>query len=131
MNTPLLIAECELRISQLKIAIARNTVPSDALETTMALHQIALTSLKQKQPPSPMEPGRFSFSLAVQSLSLTHDIPLNEVARRIGIPVRSIHGVMSHNKPSVSTCEKYAEALGVSIMEFFSAGHYTTLQACA
>lgn len=130
MNTPLLIAECELRMSQLKIAIARNDPSADFMETTLALHQIALTSLKQKQPPS-AEPGKFSFTLAVQNLSLTHNIPLNEVAKRMGIPVRSIHGVMAHDKPSISTCEKYAEALGVSIMDFFSAGHYTALRACA
>lgn len=49
----------------------------------------------------------------------------------MGIPARSVHGVLAHDKPSVSTCEKYAEALGVSIMEFFSAGHYTALRACA
>lgn len=130
MNTNLMIAECELRMSQLKIAIARKSPSADFMETTLALHHIALTSLKQKQPPS-AEPGKFSFSLAVQNLSLTHNIPLNEVARRMGIPVRSIHGVMAHDKPSISTCEKYAEALDVSIMDFFSAGHYTALRECA
>lgn len=131
MNNNLLIAECELRISQLKIAIARSTASPDFLETTMALHQIALATLKQKQPPSQTEPGRFSFSLAVQSLSLTHGVPINEVARRMGAPLRSIQGVIAHDKPSISTCEKYADALGVSIMEFFSAGHYTAMRECA
>lgn len=66
---------------------------------------------------------KFSLNLAVRKLCRKNCISIQQLAVKCGDKQRAIYQNINRDSPSIATCERYADALGVSLVELVSEGY--------
>lgn len=67
--------------------------------------------------------SRFCFDLAVRKLMRQRRMKQTELARALGVSRRTVSDTICRGHPTVTTCEKYAAVLGVTLPELISEGY--------
>jgi transcriptional regulator with XRE-family HTH domain len=67
--------------------------------------------------------SNFSFNLAVRKLMRRQKMKQTEMASMLGVTARTVSDTISRGQPTITTCEKYAAALGVTLTELISEGY--------
>ncbi|MDC7868836.1 hypothetical protein TH60_05840 [Pantoea ananatis] len=66
---------------------------------------------------------KFSLNLAVRKLCRKNGLSVHQLAVNCGDKQRAVYQNINRDSPSIATCEKYADALGVSLVELVRAGY--------
>lgn len=66
---------------------------------------------------------KFSLNLAVRKLCRKHGMSIHQLAVKCGDKQRAVYQNINRDSPSIATCERYADALGVSLLQLVSEGY--------
>lgn len=69
--------------------------------------------------------NKFSFDLAVLKVMRQKHIKQTQLAAALGVTRRTLFNTIKRGRPTIATCERYAEALGVSLPDFIREGYYS------
>lgn len=70
-----------------------------------------------------MHKEKFSFGLAVLKLMRRNKMTQKKLSELIGNTRRSVADTIKRDQPTIGTCERYADALGVTLIEFIQEGY--------
>lgn len=66
---------------------------------------------------------KFSLNLAVRKLCRKHGMSIHQLAVKCGDKQRAIYQNINRDSPSIATCERYADALSVPLIQLISEGY--------
>lgn len=61
--------------------------------------------------------------MAVRKLCRKHGMSIHQLAVKCGDKQRTIYQNINRDSPSIATCERYANALGVSLIQLIGEGY--------
>lgn len=71
---------------------------------------------------------KFSLNLAVRKLSRRRGLSVNQIAANLGVKERVVYQTLKHDSPTMATCERYAEVLGVPLLQLITEGYPKTME---
>ncbi|WP_277973400.1 helix-turn-helix domain-containing protein [Pantoea agglomerans] len=66
---------------------------------------------------------KFSLNLAVRKICRQRGLSIHQFALKCGDKQRAVYQNINRDSPSIATCERYADALGVSLVQLVSEGY--------